>query len=343
MANSSQPLVSVIVPVYNGAEFLAECIDSVLAQTYSNWDCTIINNCSIDDSSGIAHRYAVKDPRIRVHENQQFLRAVPNYNVGLRQISVDSRYCKIVFADDWIFPECLERMVAVGERQPSVGIVGAYGLQGRQVMWAGLPYPSTLVRGREVCRKLFLENLYVFGTGTSLLYRSSLVRSRDPFYNESNLHADSEVCVASLRTCDFGFVNQVLTYTRVRAGSLTSFTNDINTLIAGRLYDLVTYGRDYLTAQEFDSCLDRQLDEYYEFLARSLRWGRDKKFWDYHRRKLIDAGVGYDRVRFARAFLSKVATAVFNPKDTIEKMFKRGESPRDPSFVPGFQEKREVH
>jgi glycosyltransferase involved in cell wall biosynthesis len=338
MASSSQPLVSVIIPVYNGAEFLAESIDSILAQTYSNWDCTIINNCSTDDSSGIAHRYAAKDSRIQVHENQQFLRAVPNYNVGLRQISAESKYCKIVFADDWIFPECLERMVAVGERHPSVGIVGAYGLQGRQVMWAGLPCPSTLVPGREVCRKLFLENLYVFGTGTSLLYRSSLVRNREPFYNESNLHADSEVCVALLRTCDFGFVNQVLTYTRVRAGSLTSFTNDINTLIAGRLYDLVTYGKDYLTPAEFESCLDRQLAEYYEFLARSLRWRRDKKFWDYHKRKLIDAGVGYDRVRLARAFLSKLASAVFNPKDTIEKMFKRAESPCDPAFLPGFQE-----
>ena len=126
-------------------------------------------------------------------------------NVGLRQISPASKYCKIVFADDWIFPECLERMVAVGEQHPSVGIVGAYGLQGRQVMWAGLPYPSELVPGREICRKLYLENLYVFGTGTSLLYRASLVRSRDPFYNESNLHADSEVCFDSPQGLRFRF------------------------------------------------------------------------------------------------------------------------------------------
>ena len=52
MNRSSQPLVSVVTPVYNGAEYLSECIESVLAQTYQNWDYTIVNNCSTDDSAG---------------------------------------------------------------------------------------------------------------------------------------------------------------------------------------------------------------------------------------------------------------------------------------------------
>jgi glycosyltransferase involved in cell wall biosynthesis len=337
----SQPLVSVVIPVYNGAAYLPECIDSILAQTHQNWDCVIVNNCSTDNSSEIAQCYAAKHPRIRVYENEQLLRAVPNFNVGLRQISAGSKYCKIVFADDWIFPECLERMVAVGEAHPSVGIIGAYGLQGRQVMWAGLPYSRNFVSGREVCRKLYLEDLYVFGTGTSVLYRASLVREHNPFYNESNLHADSEVCLALLRTWDFGFVNQVLSYTRVRPGSLTSFTNEVNTLIAGRLHDLVTYGRDYLTAQEFAFCLDRLLSDYYDFLAKNLRWRRDTKFWDYHKKKLAEAGVGFDRVRLAKVFLAKITAAFFNPKDTVEKLLRGKGIPRDPEFIRGFEEKRE--
>jgi glycosyltransferase involved in cell wall biosynthesis len=342
MNREAQPLVSVVIPVYNGAEYLAECVESVLAQTHQNWDCIIVNNCSTDDSGGIARRYASKDSRIRVHDNRQFLRAVPNYNSGLRLISEASEYCKIVFADDWIFPECLERMVAVGEQHPTVGIIGAYGLQGRQVMWAGLPFPSTLVPGREVCRKLYLEDLYVFGTGTSVMYRASLVRNRDPFYNESNLHADSEVCLALLRTWDFGFVNQVLTFTRVRPGSLTSFTNDINTLIAGRLHDLVSYGRDYLTPQEFEFCLEQLLSSYYDFLAKSVRRLRNKKFRDYHKRKLIEAGVGFDRIRLGRAILGKIASAAMNPQHTVRKALKGNGVPRDPEFVPGFEEKQET-
>jgi hypothetical protein len=62
----------------------------------------------------------------------------------------------------------------------------------------------------ELCRRLLLDELYVFGTATSLLYRSDLVRGRDPFYNEGNLHADMEVCLELLKACDFGFVHQFL-------------------------------------------------------------------------------------------------------------------------------------
>jgi len=71
---SSQPLVSVLTPVYNGAEFLSECIESVLAQTYQNWEYTIVDNCSTDGTAEIARRYAAKDSRIRLHQNTEFLR-----------------------------------------------------------------------------------------------------------------------------------------------------------------------------------------------------------------------------------------------------------------------------
>jgi hypothetical protein len=233
-------------------------------------------------------------------------------------------------------------MIAIAEEHPSVGIVGAYGLQGGQVMWAGLPYPSSLIPGREICRKLYLDDLYVFGTSTSLLFRADLVRSRDPFYNESNLHADSEACLALLKTCDFGFVHQILTFTRLREGSLTTFARDINTLIAGRLHDLVTHGPDYLTREEYEICLDRKLTEYYKFLAGSLLQNRDQKFWDYHKRKLQEAGVGFDRARLAKVFLGKLAGGVLNPKETIEKLLKRRKVPPASALVSSLKENRSV-
>src|SRR5713101_2123198 len=251
----SEPLVSIVTPVYNGADHLAECVESILAQSYQDWECTIVNNCSIDASAEIARSYAAKDSRIRVHDNEKFLRVIANHNVALRQISPSSKYCKIVFADDWIFPECLEQMVSVAEEHPSVGIVGAYGLQGHEVMWAGLPYPSRLVSGREVCRRLFLERMYVFGTSTSVLYRADLVRSQTAFYNEANLHADMEACVVLLKACDFGFVHQILTFKRWRPGSLGAMSEDINTLIAGYLYCLAKHGCDFLTREEYEECL----------------------------------------------------------------------------------------
>ncbi len=338
MSASSQPLVSVVVPVYNEAEYLGECLESILAQTYSNWNCVVVDNCSTDGSGEIAARYAAKDPRIRVHSNREFLRAVPNYNVAWRQISLECKYAKMVFSDDWIFPECLERMVAVAEEHPTVGIVGAYGLQGKQVMWIGLPYPSKLVPGREICRKLFLDGLYIFGTATSLLFRAQSVRGRNPFYDQSNLHSDSEACLALLKTCDFGFVNQVLTYTRARPSSLTALSAEMNTWIAGRLLDVVMHGLDCLTQEEFAFCLDQKLNEYYRFLARNLVRRRGKDFWVYHKRKFTETGLGWSRARLAKAAMSEILGAVLNPKDTLDWLLKRRNLRRGAEFLKRFQE-----
>jgi glycosyltransferase involved in cell wall biosynthesis len=327
MNSDSQPLVSILTPVYNNAQHIGECIDSVLAQTYQNWDYTIVNNCSTDGSAEIGRRYAAKDTRIKVMDNDRFLRAVPNHNHALRQISPQSKYCKIVFADDWIYPRCLEEMVALAERNATVGIVGAYGLEEFRVAWAGLPYSASVISGRDICRRMFLEDLYVFGTSNSVLYRSDLVRSRDSFYNESNFHADREACVVLLKSCDFGFVHQVLTFKRLGAGSLTlSVSWDLMTHFGCMLSTLVAHGGDYLSQEEYDFCLGRLLDEYYNFLAVSfLRGRRDKKFWDYQRKKINDA-VGFSRARLAKSIAARIARTVLNPYETLQKL--RGSRPR---------------
>jgi glycosyltransferase involved in cell wall biosynthesis len=321
LGSRPSPLVSIVTPVYNNAAYLPECIESILAQTHHNWDYTIVNNCSTDGSGEIARRYAAKDSRIKVYDNQQFLRAVPNHNNALRQVSSDSKYCKIVFADDWLFPQCIEEMVALAEEHPSVAVVGAYGLEEHRIVWSGLPYPSTVVPGRDICRRLFLEGLYVFGTSTSVLYRSDLVRGEDPFYNEGNFHADREACVSLLRSWDFGFIHQVLTYKRLAAGSLTPMVSwDLMTHFGCMLSTLVKYGRDFLSDEEFDATLDRLLTEYYNFLAVSVMRGRrDKRFWDYQKTKLGET-VGFSRSRLARAVLARACRTLLNPYETIEKL-----------------------
>jgi glycosyltransferase involved in cell wall biosynthesis len=324
MKLESQPLVSVVTPVYNCAEYLSECIESVLAQTYQNWDYTIVNNCSTDGTAEIARRYAARDPRVKVYENREFLRAVQNHNHALRQISPASKYCKIVFADDWIFPACLEEMVALAEEHPSAGFVGAYGLKNNEVIWAGLPYPSRLVTGREICRRLFLDHLYVFGSATSLLYRSSIVRASDPFYNESNIHADMEACVSALRTCDFGFVHQVLTFSRVRTGSLETVSSDFNSIAAGRLHDLVIYGQNFLSEEEYAACVNRSVGLYYESLVGGMLRGLDTKYWNFHKRTLAELGIRFSRARMAKVAFVKSCMAVLNPRATIEKAIEIG-------------------
>jgi glycosyltransferase involved in cell wall biosynthesis len=322
MKTGSQPLVSIVTPVYNGAEHLAECLDSILAQTYPAWDCTVVNNCSTDGSAEIARRYAARDPRIRLIENKQLLRAISNHNVALRQISPESKYCKVVFADDLIAPECLEKMVAVAEQHPSVGLVSAYCLEGQRVICAGLPYSTTFVSGLEICRKHLLDRLWVFGSANAVLYRADLVRSRDPFYNEANIHADTEVCFALLKTCDFGFVHQVLSVSRVRPGSLSTISADLNTSSGGTLHLLVTYGQDYLTEDELRTRIDQHLRGYYEYLSKNLVAGRDKKFWDYHKKQLMQASVGFSYGRMARATLANLWCGVRSPIVTVKKFLR---------------------
>jgi glycosyltransferase involved in cell wall biosynthesis len=329
MSIVSQPLVSIVTPVYNGAEYIAECIESVLAQTYRNWNYVIVDNCSTDDTVAVARSYAAKDSRIHVTENQQFLRAVQNHNNALKKISAESKYCKVVFADDWLFPECLERMVAVAEENPSVGLVGAYCLEGTRVICAGLPYTDRIVSGRDICRKHLLDQLYVWGTATNLLYRSDLVRGDDAFFNERNIHADTEVCFRLLKNCDFGFVHQVLTFTRVRQKSLSAMSKDLSTHYAGALRYIQAYGRDYLTEEEFKTCFTNHVAAYYRFLAKSKFTRRDIKFWDYHKAKLIEEGVGWNRTRLAGALFSVTLSALLNPRDLIKNIIAPKQWPND--------------
>lgn len=316
------PLVSVVTPMYNEAEFIAECIESVLRQTYRTWEYLIVDNCSKDASADIARHYAERDDRIRVISNPQFLEAIPNHNAALGQISPNSKYCKVIFADDWLFPECLERMVALAEAHPSVGLVGGYGLQGCDVVWTGLPYPSVVVPGTEICRRYFLDGLDPFGTATSILYRADCVRARDPFYDPSDIHADTEVCIDLLKHCDFGFVHQVLTFTRIRVGSRITLSSHMNTFAASKLQHLLSHGREVLTSEEFRCCLKRDLSAYYWYLAGSLVRGRDRSFWQYHIRALRTTGLGYSRFRLACAVLARLCHALFNLQDSMARLLR---------------------
>lgn len=317
MNATSQPLVSIVTPVYNEEAYLPECIESVLAQTYQNWDYTIVNNCSKDKSLEIARRYAAKDHRIRIHENKQFLEMLPNHNVAVRQISRASKYCKVVLGDDWIFPECLEKMVAVGEAYPSVGVVSAYEQFGQQIRITGLPVGQSLVPGREACSQFLQDKLLLFGSQNSVLYRADLVRGRNPFYDETNMYADFEACFALLRMSDLGFVHEVLTFSRARPTSVGAISADIGANFGSMLNILFTYGKECLTSDEFDECLERHLSQYYSFLGRRLLVDRDPEFWSYHKEIFAKAGIAFSRARLAKTAIGQLCRSALDPGSTV--------------------------
>lgn len=297
------PLVSVVTPVYNGEAYLRECIESVLAQTYSNWEYVFVNNRSTDRTLEIAETYARREPRLRVITNPEFLPQFANWNAALRQISPDSVYCKVLHADDWLFPDCLEKMVAVAEAHPTVGIVSAYRLEEACVSNAGLPYPSPVTPGREIARRTLLGDYYVFGSPSSLLLRSSLVRAHDPFYQEDILHADTDVCYRLLRECDFGFVHQVLTFTRRHNESLMSQTQRLGTNAIADIRWLLRYGPEFLSRAEFEQLARARRDGYERTLARNLFALRDAEYWRYQFRELAALGWPVSRWRLLRAAL----------------------------------------
>lgn len=308
------PLVSVVVPVYNYDQYLGECIESVLTQTYSNWELVVVNNCSTDRSGDIAEQYAQKDPRICVHHNTEFVDTYRNHNIACRQIAPDSAYCKVLCADDWMFPECVERMVAVAQAHPTIGIVGAYRIDGVEVGCDGLPYPTPFISGRELGRLTLLGSVGVFGSGSSVLYRSECVRARPAMYDEADNHADMAACLDILRTWDFGFVHQVLTYTRRHPVANTTYAEIMNTYVAGELRHLLRYGPDYLTREEYAQSLEQVLGRYYRFLALSLTQPRVAEVWAYHRAALQEAGYPLERKRLIKAVMPYWGYALTHPR-----------------------------
>jgi glycosyltransferase involved in cell wall biosynthesis len=321
----STPLVSVVTPFYNTQDFLAECIESVLRQSYQNYEYILVDNCSTDGSSEIAKQYAARYPdTIRLIHTESFLSQVQNYNFALSCISGDSKYCKMVQADDWIFPDCIRSMVEVAEAHPHVGIVAAYELETSWISLDGLPYPSPETPGREVCRLFFLKDLSLFGSPTSLLMRSELVRSRTPFYEERHApFEDPHACFDALLTWNFGFVHQVLTYSRRDNESILLRLRPYQFQLFSRLAKIVVHGRNYLSEDEYQFCLKDAERKYFYFLGQSALEDRDSKFWDFHRERLASINYSADSLFMTKWILVVLLDHLGNPKRTLEYLWPR--------------------
>lgn len=103
------PKVSVVLPTYNGEQFLAQSIESIINQTFQDWELIIVNDCSTDSTLEIANEYAGKDSRIRVVSNEVNKKLPESLNVGFRLAK--GEYLTWTSDDNYYLPNAVEKMV----------------------------------------------------------------------------------------------------------------------------------------------------------------------------------------------------------------------------------------
>jgi len=317
------PLVSVVTPFYNTAEWLGACIESVLAQSLGDFEYVLVNNCSTDGSAEIARKYANLDRRIRVVEQPEFLSQSRNFNAALRSISPDSRYCKMILADDLMFASCLQEMVGVAQRHPSIGIVSSYFLKGPHLAAVGLPYPEECFSGREIGRIQMLKGRYFLGSPSVVMYRSDIVRRNPVFFQDHKYSSDTIRAYQCLLESDMGFVYQVLTFLRDRDDSIGASVEDFRHYLLDAYIQLQTHGKQLLSPDEYMTVRKRLERKYFGFLGIESLYNRRPALWNFTRDGLALVGESFSGWRRVRWMLSGAFFVITHPGKLVRAVARK--------------------
>lgn len=195
------PLVSVIVPVYNAAAFLPAAVESILAQTYTSWELILIDDGSTDASPAICDTYADANPRIRViHQPNAGVSAARN--AGLRQ--ADGEFISFVDADDLVAPEYLQHLVTQQQRTQA-DLVGTW----REFVDANLTPIPRKPTAIDACytadnlSQLLRENVHFSTVVWGKLYRKSIITQHQlAFCEELSLGEDDLFISCYISVCN---------------------------------------------------------------------------------------------------------------------------------------------
>ncbi len=167
---SSRPIVSVLMAAYNSEQFIADAIQSVLLQSYTDFELIIVNDCSTDNTLEICNRFADLDNRIFVYTNKTNLGDYANRNIAASY--ANGKYLKFLDHDDSIYKYSLSMMVDYMESNPSA----AYGFSYRKVQNDLKPFPI-LYSPQEAYEEHFLKGGYFYaGPGSSIIKRESFFK-----------------------------------------------------------------------------------------------------------------------------------------------------------------------
>ena len=173
----SKPLVSIIIPVYNVELYLSNCIDSILAQSFTDWECILVDDGSKDKSGSICDNYALKDNRIKViHQN--------NSGVSVaRQVGIDNvcgEYSIHIDPDDWIESNMLEELYNKAKSDDADMVICDYFKNEDGVQQYINQSPNFLVP-IKIIEQMLTTNMYpeLYGSCCNKLVRCSCFNSSD--------------------------------------------------------------------------------------------------------------------------------------------------------------------
>lgn len=222
----SKPLVSIIIPVYNVELYLSKCIDSILAQSFTDWECILVDDGSKDKSGSICDNYALKDNRIKViHQN--------NSGVSIaRQVGIDNvcgEYSIHIDPDDWVESNMIEELYKKAKSDDADMVICDYYKHEGGVQQYINQRPN-LLEPIKIIEQMLTTNMYppLYGSCWNKLVRCSCFNSSDNLirFEPDDLSLGEDVvfnCRLLMSTVHrVSYLNKAFYHYEVRSNSLCS-------------------------------------------------------------------------------------------------------------------------
>lgn len=236
MALKESPVITVVLPTYNSAKEISKAIDSIINQTYKNWEILVINDFGSDDGTAeIVKMYAANDKRIKLIQANKRLGLAESLNLGLREAK--GKYIARLDADDTSMPERFAKQISFMETHPKVGICGTWQLHyGNGSEWIHSPSSdSKMIR----CRLLFWCDL----CHSTLMLRRSFFVENDLYYDSSAQAEDYELWTRAMKYMEIANIPEVLgTYnetTGITSDKLQLLQNESGQIVAQTLESIL--------------------------------------------------------------------------------------------------------
>jgi glycosyltransferase involved in cell wall biosynthesis len=181
-----QPKVSVCIPVFNGEQFINAAIDSVLQQSFPDFEIIIVDNQSTDGTVALINGY--NDPRIRFFQNSANIGMIPNWNKTLDFAL--GEYIKILPADDLLYPDCLAKQVEILENDAGKKISLVCGSrhiindQGKILFTRRFARRAEQMPGTVAVGKVIRSGGNILGEGGAVLFRKEILERTGNFNSD---------------------------------------------------------------------------------------------------------------------------------------------------------------